>query len=325
MSLISVDRVDAAVTGTGSYRPDRIVSNFEVTRLLEVDPEWVVARTGIRERRFAADDETVASMAVIAGKRALSAASISAIDIELVIVCSSTNYRSMPGVAAQVASEIGAVRAGAFDLNAVCAGFTYGLAQAASTVKDGRGPVLLIGSEKLSDWLDPKDAGTYPIFADGAGAVVIEASPEPGISPVVWGNEGARADLIRISTETRVVEMKGPVVYKWAVSTLPGVVRAICERAGLTVDAVDWLVLHQANLRIVEAVADAVGFPSDHVSRDIVHSGNTSSASIPLALDALVRSGDTRLGQSALLLGFGSGLTFSGQIVRLPIGISSNE
>lgn len=307
-----------AVKSVGSYKPTRVVQNKEIVKQLGIDAEWVLSRTGIEKRHFASDADTVASMAVMAGREALISASMPASDLALVIVCSSTNHRSMPGVSSQVAAELEANNAGTYDLNAVCAGFSYGVAQAASAVKDGVGPVLVIGSEKLSHWLNPMDAGTYPIFADGAGAVLIASDNKPGISPVVWGNDGSRSELIRVSVQNHTVEMKGPLVYKWATSFLPKVVQRICARAGIALTDVDWLVLHQANLRIVNAVAEALNFPPDRVARDVVYSGNTSSASIPLALASLLASGQTQTGDTALLLGFGSGLTYSGQIINLP-------
>lgn len=308
----------ARVSGLGAYRPGQVVRNETVSCLTDVDAEWVLARTGIRERRFTDENETVASMAVIAGRRALAAAGTPAAELSLVLVCSSTNHRSMPGAAPQVAYELGAHDSGAYDLNAVCAGFTYGVAQASSAVREGAGPVLVVGSEKLSAWLDPTDAGTYPIFGDGAGAVVVSSADEPGISPTVWGHDGARSELIRVDEKSRTIEMKGPLVYKWATSALPKIVHRICAAAGTALPEVDWLVLHQANLRIIDVVATALEFPADRVARDVERSGNTSAASIPLALDTVISTGGARAGQTALLLGFGSGLTYSGQIIRLP-------
>jgi 3-oxoacyl-[acyl-carrier-protein] synthase-3 len=314
----ATEYIESSVTGVGSYRPDRVVTNDEVVETTNVDADWVLLRTGIEQRRFSEPSESVASMAIEAGLRALSSAQQDAASLALVIVCSSTNHRSMPGVAAEVAYGVGAINAGCFDLNAVCAGFSYGLAQAAATVREHRKPVLVIGSEKLSMWLDPADAGTRPIFADGAGAFVLAPSETRKISLPVWGNDGSRSELIRTTGESSFIEMKGPLVYKWATSVMPKIIGRICDQAGLELSQVDWLVLHQANRRIIDAIAASVGFPADRVARDVVLAGNTSSASIPLAVDALISSGRALSGESALLLGFGSGLSYSGQIIQIP-------
>lgn len=260
-------------------------------------------------------------MAARAGRAALADAGVSPQDVDLLIVATATHQRPMPAVAPQAAHALGCERAGTFDLNAACAGFTYALTTASSLVRTRAArTALVVGAERLTDWTSPAVTDTFAIMADGAGAVVVEGSGQDDIRPVVWGNDGGRADYIEMPDDDAApeVRMRGPLVYKWAVEALPDVARRACDAAGVALEDISWLVPHQANVRILDTVAASLGIPSERVARDLSRTGNTSSASIPLALSALREQGHARDGEYVLLLGFGAGLTYSGLVVRMP-------
>jgi 3-oxoacyl-[acyl-carrier-protein] synthase-3 len=259
-------------------------------------------------------------MAVSAGGKALAAAGVDPLDVGLVMVATCTLTHAVPGAAARVAFGLGASAAGALDLGAACAGFTYGLSLAADTVRCGTAQhVLVIGSERFSDILDRDDRSTAFLFGDGAGAAVVSAATTDGISKPVWQSDGAQADVLRTVGAPPLLQMEGQAVYRWATTTLPDLARATLARAGLTIDQLAAVVPHQANLRITESLVRALRLPdSVAVARDVVDSGNTSAASIPLALTRLLETGEVRRGDLVLLLGFGAGLTAAGQVVRCP-------
>jgi 3-oxoacyl-[acyl-carrier-protein] synthase-3 len=237
-----------------------------------------------------------------------------------VLVATCTLTHAVPGASARVAAGLGLTGAGALDLGAACAGFTYGLSLAADTVRCGTADhVLVIGSERFSDIVDPYDRSTAFLFGDGAGAGVVSAAAVDGIAPPVWQADGSQADILRTIGSPPVLHMEGQAVYRWATTTLPGLARAACERAGIGLHDLAALVPHQANLRITDALVRALKLPpSVVVARDVVDSGNTSAASIPLALARLLETGEVRRGDPVLLLGFGAGLTAAGQVVRCP-------
>jgi 3-oxoacyl-[acyl-carrier-protein] synthase-3 len=244
---------------------------------------------------------------------------VEATDIDLVLVATCSARDRLPTVAPQVADRLGVVRPGALDVNAACAGFCYALAQASDAVRCGNARlVLVVGVEKLSDITDWTDRSTCILFADGAGAVVVGPSDEPGIGPVVWGSEGDRGSLITCSAGDPFLRMDGPAVFRWATTKLTPIALAACERAGLTTGDLRAVVLHQANNRIIDSIVRALRVPHAVVARDIVDSGNTSAASIPMALSRLIQLGEVSSGDPALLLGFGSGLTYAGQVVLVP-------
>jgi 3-oxoacyl-[acyl-carrier-protein] synthase III len=224
----------------------------------------------------------------------------------------------MPAVAPEIAANLGLVNAGAFDLNAVCAGFTYGLHQAAAAVATGADAVLLVSAEHLTPWLDTSDKNTYPIFADGAGSVVVRAHELGSVGPAIYGHDGFRSELIRTDDESRIIRMSGSAVYKWATRQIPILVEEICAKSHVQIDDIGWLVLHQANDRILSSVANTLGIADEKVVRTISWLGNTSSASIPISLEHLNHSDRYSEHDNVLLLGFGSGLSYCGQIVRLP-------
>ena len=304
----------ARVAGYGDYRPAKVVTNDDLSLVMDTNDAWIRERTGIVTRRHAAPGETVASMAVEASAKALANAGVAAEDVDLVLLASCTLTRPVPGSAATVADALGATRAGAVDLNAACAGFCYGLSWAADAVRSGSASTVLVaGSERLTTWLDPTDRGTSIIFGDGAGSAVVTASEDNGIGPVVWGSDGTRAGAIRIDDEW--ILMDGPGVFRWATTAMASVARDACDAAGVDVADIVAFVPHQANLRIVESLARQLGIDPDRVARDIVEMGNTSGASVPLAVCRLLDEGRVSPGDPMLLVAFGAGLTYAAQVV----------
>jgi 3-oxoacyl-[acyl-carrier-protein] synthase III len=313
----------ARILSFGAYQPARVVTNAELAATLDTTDEWIRSRVGIASRRVAGPDETVADLAAAAGGKAVAASGLPATDIDLVIVATCTPEAPIPNVAATVAARLGIVAPGAYDLNAACAGFCYALATASDAVRSGTARnVLVIGAEKLSQWVDWTDRATCIIFADGAGAAVVspvaEPGDDPGIGPVVWGSAGEMADKIHIADRDSFIVQEGQAVFRWATTALHPVALAACERAGVDPASLAAFVPHQANLRIIEAIARKLGAPQARVADDIVHSGNTSSASIPLALSAMIERGEIGSGDAVLLLGFGAGISYAAQVITVP-------
>ncbi|MEU3018593.1 MULTISPECIES: beta-ketoacyl-ACP synthase III [unclassified Nocardiopsis] len=308
----------AAIRSLGGYQPSRVVTNADLESRVDTTDEWIQSRVGIRERRVAGPEDTVASMAVAAGGKALAAGGISPEEIDLVIVATCTAQDQIPNTAATVAARLGIDAPGAFDVNAACAGFVYALGLASDSVRAGSSRnVLVIGSEKLSDWVDWQDRSTCVIFADGAGAAVVSASEDHGVGPVVWGSSGERADTIHLR-EGKYLYQEGQAVFRWTTTELYKVALEALERAGVEPTELTAFVPHQANLRIVESIARKLGAPQALVARDIVTAGNTSSASIPLALSRMVERGELPSGSTVLTLGFGAGLVYAAQVIRIP-------
>ena len=321
----------AAILGLGTYRPRRVVPNSEIVEAIDSSDEWIQQRSGIKARRFASPDESVQMMSVAAARTAMERAGIEAAQVDAVIVATVSHLLQTPAVATAVAHELGTNRPAAFDISAACAGFCHGVALAADMVRSGSAKhVLVIGVERLSDITDPTDRGTAFIFADGAGAVVVGPSDEPGIGPVVWGSDGEQFDLIRQREDWRDVVasdqprmphlvMQGNAVFRWAAFEMAKIAQATLDRTGITVDDLDVFVPHQANMRITDAMARAMKLPERVVvARDVAEQGNTSAASIPLALDRLVEDGEARSGDTALLIAFGAGLAYAAQVVKVP-------
>ncbi|MFD8600026.1 beta-ketoacyl-ACP synthase III [Kitasatospora sp. NPDC059646] len=319
------------ILGTGSFRPPRVVGNAEICEHIDSSEEWILARSGIRTRRFAAPDETLAVMASAAGAAALADAGLAPAEVDSVIVATMSHRLGTPSVAAEVASRLGIDSPGALDISAACSGFCYGTALAGDLVRAGSADhVLLIGAERMTDIVDPADRSAAFLFADGAGAVVVGPSATPGIGPVVWGSDGTQGDVIRMSHAgapagqeqsgaAPALRMQGPSVYRWAISEMGDIGRQAVKNAGLTMADIDVFVPHQANRRIVDALARSLDLREDAVvARDVTDSGNTSAASVPLALDRLRSEGSAGSGDLALLIGFGAGLAYAAQVVRLP-------
>jgi len=312
----------AKILAFGGYQPDRVVTNDDLAKIVDTSDEWIRSRVGVKSRRVAAADETVADMAEAAGAKALAASGLTPAAIDLVIVATCSPEVPLPNVAAVVAYRLGIVAPGAYDLNAACAGFCYALATASDSIRAGSARhALVIGAEKMTDWLDWTDRSTCIIFADGAGAAVVgpTADGEPaGIGPVVWGSAGDQAEKITIPSRTGAIRQDGQAVFRWATTALHPVALEACARAGVTPADISAFVPHQANLRIIEAIARKLGIPRERLADDITHAGNTSSASIPLALSRLAEQGRLQPGTPALLLGFGAGLSYAAQVITVP-------
>ncbi len=316
----------ARILGLGSFQPERVVTNDDLAQRVETNDEWIRSRVGVVERRIAGPETSLVDMAVEAGSKAVADSGLTPADVDTVIVASCTMPSGIPNAAAQTADRIGVQAAGAFDVNGACAGFCYGLAIASDLVRGGSARnVAVIGAEKLSDWVDWDDRSTCIIFADGAGAAVVGAAPsveEAGVGPVAWGSAGHLVDAIGIVPETHGIYQEGQSVFRWATTQIAPVALRAVELAGLTPADIDVFVPHQANLRIVEGVAKrlrAAGAREDmKVADDIILSGNTSSASIPMALDHMRAAGQIQRGEIALFVGFGAGLTYAGQVIICP-------
>ena len=313
----------ARVLAFGGYQPARIVTNDELAQTVDTTDEWIRSRVGIASRRIAGPDETVADMAVQAGGKAMAASGLSPDDIDLVIVATCTPEVQIPNTAATVARRLGIMAPGAYDMNAACAGFCYALANASDAVRTGTARnVLVVGAEKLSQWVDWTDRSTCIIFADGAGAAVVgpvaDPADPPGIGPVAWGSDGDLADKIYIKDRNSFIFQEGQAVFRWATTALAPIALAACERAGVDPKELAAFVPHQANLRIVEAIARRLGAPQAVVASDIVTAGNTSSASIPLALSRMIERGEIGSGAPALLVGFGAGMCYAAQVITVP-------
>jgi 3-oxoacyl-[acyl-carrier-protein] synthase III len=312
----------ARILGVGSAQPERVISNDELSQHVETSDEWIRKRVGIANRRIAGKDQSLVDMAVEAGGKAVADAGLGPSDIDTVIVATCTMPTAIPQAAAQVADRIGIKAPGAFDVNAACSGFCYGLASASDMVRAGSaGNVLVIGAEKLSDWVDWTDRATCVIFADAAGAAVVGPAEQSQIGPVAWGSAGDIVGVIG-TTPAGYLYQEGQAVFRWATSSITPTALAAIEKAGLVPSDIDVLIPHQANLRIVETIARqlrSAGARDDLiVADDIIDSGNTSSASIPMALDHMRAAGTVRRGDVMLLVGFGAGLTYAGQVALCP-------
>ncbi|WP_020521438.1 beta-ketoacyl-ACP synthase III [Catelliglobosispora koreensis] len=303
----------------GHYQPSRILTNDDLAQMVDTNDEWIQSRVGIKERRIA-DGESVADMAALAAEKALAASGLSATDIDLIVVATCSNSDRSPNTACRVAAKLGIGAPAAFDLNTACSGFSYALANADHAIKAGASKnALVIGVEKLSEITDWSDRSTCVIFGDGAGAAVVTAiseGEEPGIGPVVWGSDPSEA--IAIEGWRPYIVQEGQKVFRWATTAVPAIALAACQKAGVEPAELGGFVPHQANLRIIEPLARKIGVNPDVLARDIVESGNTSAASIPLALSKMIERGEVKSGASVLLVGFGGGLTYAGQVIRCP-------
>ena len=310
----------AAVLGLGAHRPALRVDNHEIARRTDSSDEWIRDRSGIVTRGVAGDGESTVDMATSAGGKALAAAGIPAEAIGLVLLATCSMPGPLPGGSPEVASRLGARSAGASDIGAGCAGFTYALSMAADAVRCGTADhVLVIGSEKLLPMVDPDDRATAFLFGDGAGAAVVGPAEVDGIGRVVWSSDGDQHESLTIHGSPRRLAMNGRAIYRWATTSLPDLARRACAQAGIEPAELAAFVPHQANLRITESVVKALRLPDSVViARDVVDSGNTSAASVPIALTRLHEQGEVRTGDQVLLLGFGAGLTAAGQVVRCP-------
>ncbi|AZQ38752.1 ketoacyl-ACP synthase III [Streptomyces cyaneochromogenes] len=307
------------IAAVGHYQPAKVLTNEDLAGMVDTSDEWIMSRVGIRTRHIAGPDEPVDELAARAAAKALAAAGLAPGDIDLVLVATSTAIDRSPNMAARVAARLGIPSPAAMDLNVVCAGFTHALATADHAVRaGGAARALVIGADKMSDVTDWGDRTTCVLVGDGAGAAVVEASEVAGIGPVLWGSVPEMGHAVRIEGQPARFAQEGQSVYRWATTQLPGIARRACERAGLAPEDLAGVVLHQANLRIIEPLAEKLGAVNAVVARDVAESGNTSAASIPLALSKLVEQGRISTGDPVLLFGFGGNLSYAGQVVRCP-------
>lgn len=314
------------VIGTGSYLPEKIVTNEELARTVDTSDEWVRTRTGICSRHIAADGQLASDLALVASQRALQAAGIGAADIDLIIVATTTPDMIFPSTACILQSKLGVAGCPAFDVQAVCSGFVYALTIADLFIRCGQARnVLVAGTEVYSRILDWSDRGTCVLFGDGAGAVVVSASDEPGILASKLHADGSHKDMLCVPGSVHggkvwgspFVRMDGGSVFKFAVRVFEDGANEVLQAARLTIADVDWFIPHQANIRIMEATAKKLGLPREKLIATVHHHGNTSAASIPLALDEAVKDGRIVAGQTLLLEGVGGGFTWGAMLLRM--------
>ncbi|MEW2400609.1 beta-ketoacyl-ACP synthase III [Streptomyces sp. NPDC046862] len=307
------------IAAVGHYQPAKVLTNEDLAGMVDTSDEWIMSRVGIRTRHIAGPDEPVDELASHAAAKALAAAGLAPDAVDLVVVATSTAVDRSPNTAARVAARLGIPSPAAMDVNVVCAGFTHALATADHAVRAGSATrALVVGADKMSDVTDWTDRTTCVLVGDGAGAAVVEGADEPGIGPVFWGSVPEMGHAVRIEGTPPRFAQEGQSVYRWATTQLPAIARKACERAGLAPAELAAVVLHQANLRIIEPLAQKIGAVNAVVARDVTESGNTSAASIPLALSKLVERGEISTGDPVLLFGFGGNLSYAGQVVRCP-------
>ncbi len=313
------------IAGTGSYLPERVVTNHELQARIDTSDEWIVSRTGIEARHVAADGEMTSDLALRAAQAAMQAAGVTADDIDLIVVATTTPDMVFPSTACLLQAKLGVKRGAAFDVQAVCTGFIYAVATADKFIASGQHQcALVVGAEVFSRLLDWSDRRTCVLFGDGAGAVVLKASETPGICSSHLHADGSLAHILRVPggiAEGKLrgnpyLEMDGQAVFKLAVRALDECAREALEHNHLTAADLDWYIPHQANMRIINAIADKIRLPRERVVTTVARHGNTSAASVPLALDAAVRDGRIRPGQRVLLQGVGGGMTWGSILLR---------
>jgi 3-oxoacyl-[acyl-carrier-protein] synthase-3 len=323
---------NARIQGLGSYLPDRVLTNADLERMVDTTDEWIISHTGIRERRIAADHQATSDLALAAGQRALEDAGVDAASLDLVIVTTVTPDHFFPATACIVQDKIGARSAGAFDLVSGCTGFVYGLGVASQFIENGAMDyVLVVSAEKLSCITDWTDRATCVLFGDGAGAAVVgPGDGHQGVLAFVLESYGEHGDLLvvpaggsRLRIDEQVLarhddclRMEGPELFKLAVRGIPEISEKVISQAGLDSSDIDWVIMHQANIRIIESAARRLSIPDDRVVINVDKYGNTSAASMAIALDEVYRQGKLRPGDNILLVGFGAGFTLGAAIVR---------
>ena len=306
--------------GLGHYRPANVITNHDlIARGVDTDDEWIKSRVGIAERRWADPTETVVDMAEAAASKALANSGLGLHDVDLVIVATCTMPTPVPAAAPQLSHRLGIDAPAAFDISSGCSGFVYALSVASAAILTGHAKnALVVGAEKFSAWLDMSDRSTCIILGDGAGAAVVGPSDTVGIGPIVWGSDGSQHDAVAIDERSGFFRQEGQAVYRWATGQMGAVALEACHRSGLEPRELAAFVPHQANLRIIDSLAKRLDAPDVLVARDIVTSGNTSAASVPLALSRMVERGEIPSGAPVLLIGFGSGLAYAAQVVLAP-------
>jgi 3-oxoacyl-[acyl-carrier-protein] synthase-3 len=339
--VVAAPQKYAQITGWGMYVPNRVVPNDTFVKMgLDTTNEWISSRTGIERRHIVGRDEATSDMAVRAAKEALHNADMHANDLDLVLVATCTPDHIMPSTASLVQDRLGAKNAGAMDLNAACAGFVYALNTGAAFIEAGRAQnVLVIGADELSNHLDWKDRTTCVLFGDGAGAVVLRASDEPGVMATTMGSDGAGANLLTIRAGSRkrhanagsngsaardtdyYLKMNGPQIFRWATQMMAKAAEKVVAASGLKMSQVDLFIPHQANFRIMDAAARRLGVPIEKVFSNVAEYGNTSAASIPIALCEAVQDGRVKSGDTIVLASFGAGLTWAASAIRWGVAV----
>ncbi|MEV0384333.1 beta-ketoacyl-ACP synthase III [Nonomuraea sp. NPDC050643] len=307
------------LVSAGHYQPAKILTNDDLAAMVDTSDEWISRRVGIRTRHMAEPDESVSDVAAHAAAKALAASGLDAGDIDLVLIATCTQTERAPSVASRVAARLGVPRAALMDLGVSCSGFTHALAQADHAIRAGAATnALVVGADLMTAVTDWTDRTTCVLTGDGAGAVVISAAAEAEIGPVVWGSAPELGTAVRIEGTPTRFSQDGQTVYRWATTQVPDIARRACERGGVRPEELAAVVLHQANLRIIEPIAKKLGAVNAIIARDVVESGNTSAASVPLALSKLLEQGEVTRGAPMLLLGFGGNLSYAGMVVRCP-------
>jgi 3-oxoacyl-[acyl-carrier-protein] synthase-3 len=310
------------IVAMGHYQPSRVVTNHDLANIVDTNDAWIRDRVGIAERRVA-DQESVADMATTAAEKALANSGLAAADIDMIVVATCSSIDRCPNVATRVAARLGIAAPAAFDLNTACSGFGYALATADHAIQAGASRnALVIGAEKLSDVTDWTDRTTAVLFGDGAGAAVVTGTADggqPGIGPVLWGSAPDKGDVLRIEGWQPYIKQEGQIVFRWATTALAPFAIETCAKAGVKPSELAAFIPHQANTRIIDGIVKRLGLGPDVViAKDLVESGNTSAASVPLALSKLIERREVPSGAPVLLFGFGGGLTYAGQVIRCP-------
>ncbi|MBA4370934.1 MAG: 3-oxoacyl-ACP synthase [Coriobacteriaceae bacterium] len=329
----------AAIAGIGSYLPEDRLTNADLERMVDTSDEWILTRTGIAERRVVAAGEATSDLAVRAARAALADAGIDGAGIDLLIVATSTPDTLIPATACRVQAELG-LTCPAFDVNAACSGFVYALQVGVTVIESGRArTVLVVGADAMTRFIDFTDRGTCILFGDGAGAVVLRASEEAGVLGIALGADGTGAEMLKVpaggsalplaqqvlDARQQYLTMSGNEVFKFAVRVIPKAAREALKASGATAADLTWLVPHQANQRIIDTVADRLHMPHERVFSNVAATGNTSAASIPVALDDLYTSGRLSAGDLVAVVGFGAGVTWGAAVVRWTKSRSSEE
>jgi 3-oxoacyl-[acyl-carrier-protein] synthase-3 len=310
-------RSGASMIGVGTALPATVVPNAVIAERLGIDAEWILKRTGIEERRSAQPGERLFEFAAAAGAEALAESGVDPTEVDLIVLATTSNEELMPAAAPRVAAVLGAVNAACYDLNAACTGFLSAVSVACGQIESGRAVnVLVIGADLMMPLTDPDDRATAAVFADGAGAVLMRGTLESRVGPIVMRSDGTRADLIKIAREDLVIRMQGHETFKYAVDMMSTSTSEAIEKAGLGLDDVDLFVYHQANARILRAVGERLGIAGDRVVDCIAKLGNTSAATIPLALAQAKRAGRLREGSRVLLGAFGAGLSWGATVIE---------
>ena len=305
------------IISTGSYLPEKILTNYDLEKMVDTSHDWIFERTGINQRHIADENESTVDMAYKASLKSLERSNINAEDIDMIIVATTTPERAFPSTAVLLQNKLDIKDCFAFDINAACTGFIYALDVADKYIKNNSiNNILVVGAEKMSSLVDWSDRNTCVLFGDGAGAVIISSSNNPGIISSTIGSNGSYKDLLTVNPDSDFIEMKGNDVFKIAVNTMGKIARETLDQHDLKIDDVDWLIPHQANSRIISAIAKKLSLPSEKIIMTVGNHGNTSAASIPLAIDYATETGDLKKEDIILLEAFGAGFTWGSTLLK---------